>query len=176
MCPLFIRAAKCAGVAELADAPDLGSGGQPREGSSPFARTSWGKGAFPAPFPQLLFAQLFIFERTASGYRQEDWANLELDQPHQAHHRGPRHRHHPRARHPRERDHRDARHAFRERPEKRRPHPRVLPGNQRPVQREGRRTDEARHHLIPGGHLHRRRRRRPGKHPVPRRPHALRRR
>ena len=29
----------CAGVAELADAPDLGSGGETREGSSPFART-----------------------------------------------------------------------------------------------------------------------------------------
>ena len=28
-----------AGVAELADAPDLGSGGETREGSSPFART-----------------------------------------------------------------------------------------------------------------------------------------
>ena len=29
----------CAGVAELADAPDLGSGEATREGSSPFART-----------------------------------------------------------------------------------------------------------------------------------------
>ena len=29
-----------AGVAELADAPDLGSGGQPRAGSSPVTRIS----------------------------------------------------------------------------------------------------------------------------------------
>lgn len=30
----------CAGVAELADAPDLGSGGHPRAGSSPVIRIS----------------------------------------------------------------------------------------------------------------------------------------
>ena len=30
---------QCAGVAELADAPDLGSGAKRRMGSSPFART-----------------------------------------------------------------------------------------------------------------------------------------
>ena len=30
----------CAGVAELADAPDLGSGARRRMGSSPFARTT----------------------------------------------------------------------------------------------------------------------------------------
>ena len=35
----FGRDATRAGVAELADAPDLGSGGETREGSSPFART-----------------------------------------------------------------------------------------------------------------------------------------
>ena len=34
--------ADCAGVAKLADAPDLGSGAQRRMGSSPFARTMTG--------------------------------------------------------------------------------------------------------------------------------------
>ena len=32
---------QCAGVAELADAPDLGSGAKRRMGSSPFARTTF---------------------------------------------------------------------------------------------------------------------------------------
>ena len=32
-------------MAELADAPDLGSGGDTREGSSPFARTNMHAGA-----------------------------------------------------------------------------------------------------------------------------------
>ena len=32
---------QCAGVAELADAPDLGSGAKRRMGSSPFARTTY---------------------------------------------------------------------------------------------------------------------------------------
>ena len=32
---------ECAGVAELADAPDLGSGVERRMGSSPFARTKY---------------------------------------------------------------------------------------------------------------------------------------
>ncbi len=31
----------CAGVAELVDAPDLGSGAERREGSSPFTRTTF---------------------------------------------------------------------------------------------------------------------------------------
>ena len=34
-----IKSVSHAGMAELADAPDLGSGGQPRAGSSPVART-----------------------------------------------------------------------------------------------------------------------------------------
>ncbi len=38
-CACCKRKRRRAGVAELADAPDLGSGGETREGSSPFART-----------------------------------------------------------------------------------------------------------------------------------------
>ena len=40
----YHRLRRCAGVAELADAPGLGPGGETREGSSPFART-----IFPIP-------------------------------------------------------------------------------------------------------------------------------
>ena len=37
---VYYRTLRCAGVAELVDAPDLGSGAERRGGSSPFTRTT----------------------------------------------------------------------------------------------------------------------------------------
>ena len=39
-CSVFKNTFFCAGVAELVDAPDLGSGAERRGGSSPFTRTT----------------------------------------------------------------------------------------------------------------------------------------
>ena len=40
-CLVFKNTFFCAGVAELVDAPDLGSGAERRGGSSPFTRTTY---------------------------------------------------------------------------------------------------------------------------------------
>ena len=40
-CSVFKNTFFCAGVAELVDAPDLGSGAERRGGSSPFTRTTY---------------------------------------------------------------------------------------------------------------------------------------